>query len=282
VQARQKHAGRFANPVGDHRAFLQLEIQRGADQLLRHLEQLLSQRHQLFGWQSAVAIIHGFGQRIGNPRTDPDHCGLLDTKLHGDGVGGLESDAADVARQPIRVLGHDLDGVGAVGLEDPHRPGRAHAMAVQKKHDFPDSHLFGPGSQNAGGANRPDAIDFPQPVRRCFDHVEYLVAEGTYQLLCIHRANAADHAGRQVFLDPVGRIGERGAQKPRFELLAVSAIVDPFARGGDPLAGGDCCGVSHRRNQVAMTTRFGAQDAEAILGVMISDALDESGEHFLG
>jgi len=30
---------RFANPVGDHRAVLQLEIERGSDELLRNLEQ---------------------------------------------------------------------------------------------------------------------------------------------------------------------------------------------------------------------------------------------------
>ena len=27
--------------------------------------------------------------------------------------------------------------------------------------------------------------------------------------------------------------------KPRLELLAVGAVVDPFPRGGDPFAGGD-------------------------------------------
>ena len=30
MQAGQKYTGRFANPVGDHRAFLQLEIERSA------------------------------------------------------------------------------------------------------------------------------------------------------------------------------------------------------------------------------------------------------------
>ena len=35
MQTGQKYTGRFANPVGDHRALLQLEIERGADELLR-------------------------------------------------------------------------------------------------------------------------------------------------------------------------------------------------------------------------------------------------------
>ena len=68
----------------------------------------------------------------------------------------------------------------------------------------------------------------------------------------------------------------------RFELLAVSTVVDPFARGGDPFTGRDRCGVSDQRHQITMATRLGAQDAEAIFGVMIGDLLDEAGQHFLG
>jgi hypothetical protein len=47
----------------------------------------------------------------------------------GDGIGGAEADAADVARQAVGVLRHHLHGVVAIGLEDPHRPGGANAMA---------------------------------------------------------------------------------------------------------------------------------------------------------
>jgi len=38
MQAGQKYTGRFANPVGDDRALLQLEIERSADELLRDLK----------------------------------------------------------------------------------------------------------------------------------------------------------------------------------------------------------------------------------------------------
>ena len=69
MQAGQKHTRRFANPVGDHRALLQLEIERSADELLRDLEQLLGKRYQLFRRQAAMPLIHGLGQRIGNPST---------------------------------------------------------------------------------------------------------------------------------------------------------------------------------------------------------------------
>src|SRR6185437_15212527 len=78
VQAGQKYTGRFANPVGDHRALLQLEIERSADEVLRDFEQLLGKRYQLFRRQAAMSLIHGLGQRIGNPRADPHDGGLLD------------------------------------------------------------------------------------------------------------------------------------------------------------------------------------------------------------
>ena len=69
-----------------------------------------------------------------NPRTNPDHRRLFDAELHGDRVGGLKTNATNIAREPIRVLGHDLDGVGAIGLEDPHRSRGADTVAVQKDH----------------------------------------------------------------------------------------------------------------------------------------------------
>ena len=152
-----------------------------------------------------MSLIHGLGQRIGNPRADPHHGGLLDAQLHGDGVGRLETDAADVARQAIWVFGHDLDGVRAVGLEDPHRPRRADAVALQEDHDLPHRLLLGPGSGDAAGSYRPDTRDFPQTIRRRLDDVEYLLAESAHELLRINRPHAPDHAGREVLLDPVGR-----------------------------------------------------------------------------
>ena len=282
MQAGQKYAGRFANPVGDHRALLQLEIERSADEFLRDLEQLLGQRYQLFRRQAAMPLIHGLGQRIGNSGAHTDHRRLLDAELHGDRVGGLEADAANIARQAIRVLGHDLDGVGAIGLENPYRPRRADPVAVQEHHDFPHRLLFGPGGENAGRANRPDAIHLAQPVRRRLDDVEHLLAEGAHELLGINGTNAPDHAGREVLLDAVGRGRGRRAEEPRFELLAVGAVVDPFARGGDPLAGRNGCGMADHGHDIAMPARLGAQNAEAVFGIVIGDALDEAGQHFLG
>ena len=48
-----------------------------------------------------MPLVHGPGQRIGNPGAYPDHCRLFNAELHGDRVGGLEADAADIACQAI-------------------------------------------------------------------------------------------------------------------------------------------------------------------------------------
>src|SRR6266498_3306958 len=113
-----------------------------------------------------MPLIHGFGQRIGNTSADPHHGGLFYAELQRNGVGSLETDAPNIARQAIRVLGHDLDGVGTIGLENPYRSRRADTVAVQEDHDFPHRLLLGPRGKNAGSANRPDAIDLTQSVRR--------------------------------------------------------------------------------------------------------------------
>ena len=155
-------------------------------------------------------------------------------------------------------------------------------MAVQENHDFPHRLLLGPGGENAGSANRPDPVDLAQPVRGCLDDVEYLLAKGAHELLCVNRANAPDHAGREVLLDAVGRGRGRCAQKTRFELLAVGAVVDPFARGRDPLTGGNGCGMANHGHDIPMPAHLGAQNAEAVLGIVVGDALDKARQNFLG
>ncbi len=42
--------------------------------------------------------------------------------------------------QDGRILGHDRDGLMAVGLKDPHCPGRPHTVGVQEQHDL--AHAF--------------------------------------------------------------------------------------------------------------------------------------------
>ena len=90
---------------------------------------------------------------------------------------GTEADAPDVAGQPVGILAHDLHGIGAVGLEDAHRAGRADAVLVQKHHDLADHLLVRPGRGDPGRPCRSDPRDLAQTAGAGFDDVEHVRAE---------------------------------------------------------------------------------------------------------
>ena len=62
----------------------------------------------------------------------------------------------------------------------------------------------------------------------------------------------------------------------------MGAVVDPFAGGRDPLAGGNGCGIANHGDDVTMPARPGAQNAKTILGVVVGYSLDQTRQHFLG
>src|ERR1700722_14828188 len=152
-----------------------------------------------------MTVLHGLSQGVEDPRAHADRGDLFDAKLHGDRVGRLESNATDIAREPVGVLGHYPDGVGAIGLKDTNCPGGTDPMTVQEDHDLPHRLLLGPGSGDAAGSYRSDAVYLTQSVWRRLNNVEHLVAESAQQLLGVGRADAPDHAGGQVLLDAIGR-----------------------------------------------------------------------------
>ena len=203
VEAGQEGACGVANHVGDHGAFRSFELEGSEDQFLRRLEQLFGERNQLIRRQSAVALVHRLRQRVRDPGAQSDHRRLFDAELHCDRVGGLEPDAANIAGEPIGVLGHYLDGVGAVGLEDANRPGGADPVAVQEDHDLPDDLLLGPGVRDPLGPDGADARHLAQPIGLGLDDVEDLVSEGLDHFLGVDRPDAADHPRAEIFLDPI-------------------------------------------------------------------------------
>ncbi len=75
---------------------------------------------------------------------------------------------------------------------------------------------------------------------------------------------------------------ELGGEVLRNRALTVGAIVDPFAGCGDPLTGGDDGGMADNRHQIAVSARLCSENAEAVLGLVEGDPLDEAREYFLG
>ena len=225
-----------------------------------------------------MPVVHRLGERVGDPGTDADQRGLLDAELGCDLIGGAKPDAADVASQPVRVLRDQPNGIDAIGLVDAHRARGADAVAVQEQHDLPDHLLLGPARDHSLSALRTDPGHLTQAARLLLDDFEHGFGEGSDQLLRVDRPDAADHAGPEIFLDPLDRRRRRRLEERRLELDAVRAVVDPSPARLDELAGRDHRGVAEDSDQVALTPGLDLQNAEPVLVVMEGDALDQAGQ----
>src|SRR5260370_3231361 len=62
----------------------------------------------------------------------------------------------------------------------------------------------------------------------------------------------------------------------------MGVVVAPFARCRNPLACRDSGGVADDRDQIAMATGLGPQNAEAVLAIVEGDTLDKARQYFLG
>ncbi len=155
-------------------------------------------------------------------------------------------------------------------------------MAVQEDHDLAHDLLLGPCVGDALGAHLANTGHLAQTIGFGLDDVEHLLAERLDHLLGVDGANAADHAGAKILLDAVDGRWRGGAHEAGLELLTVGAVVDPFARRGDPFAGGDGGGVPHHRDQIAVAARLDAENAEAVVAIVVGDALDKARQHFMG
>jgi hypothetical protein len=62
----------------------------------------------------------------------------------------------------------------------------------------------------------------------------------------------------------------------------MGAVVDPFARCGDPLAGRDHRGMPGHRDEFAVPACLDPQNAETVLLIVVRDAFDEARQDFLG
>ena len=278
VEPGQEDAAPVTDGVSHHGAVLQFKFQRGRDPRGWHLDQRGRELDELVLRQSAVTLVHGFGQPVGHARPDADHGVLVDADLHGDLVGGLEADAAYIPREPVGVVADDLHGLGAVSLVDPHRTRGADPIGVQEQHDLAHDLLLGPARDDAPGALGTDAVDLTQTRGLLLDDVEHGVAELAGEPLGVGRADAADHARREVLLDALERRGWARLQEGGPELHPVLAVDRPGARRNHELSSRNQGGVAHHGDEVALPARLDAQHAEAVVGVVERDPLHEPGQ----
>jgi hypothetical protein len=59
----------------------------------------------------------------------------------------------------------------------------------------------------------------------------------------------------------------------------MSAVVRPVTRSRDPLTGGNHRGPANHRDEIAVTSRLHPDDAKAVLGVLVGDALSQPSKH---
>jgi hypothetical protein len=68
-------------------------------------------------------------------------------------------------------------------------------------------------------------------------------------------------------------------EEPGLELLTMSAVIRPVARGRDPLTGGNDSGMANDSDEIAVASRLHPDDAKAVLAVLVGYALDQPGKH---
>jgi len=282
IQAPQEHAGLFFDRVRHHIAAGELIREGSPNGSLIDFEQRRRQLDQLLDGETAMTFVCRLLQGVGNSGPHPLRGLPRHAKLHGDGVGGPKADAANVARQPIRILGHDLNGVMAIGLEDAHGSGRADAVRVQEDHDVAHGFLLGPAGDNLPCPEFADAGNLAHAPRLRLDNLEGLLAESRDDPFGEHGADPAHHARAEIFFDSLRRRWRRGLEKVRLELEAVSAVGDPNPDGVDEFARRDRSNMADDGNKVALAARLHLQHGEAVVLIVEGHPLDRADERLSG
>ena len=282
IEAAQKNAGFRADRIGDDLIMGELMIQRRSYDRLVDFEEFGRELDEGLDRKSAMALVGRLLQRERDPGPNALRRLLRHAHLHGDRVSRPKSDAFYVAGKPIGILGHHLNGVMAIGLEDAHRPRRADAVGVQEDHDVAHGFLLGPTRGDFPGAELADAGNLPQFSGAASMISNVASPKAPTILLASVGTDAAHHAGAEVFLDALGR-GRRGRlQRIGLELQAMRAIGEPDADGMDEFAGRDESGMADDGDKIAPPARLHLQDGETIFLVVKRHPLDGADERFTG
>src|SRR5262249_54356267 len=105
-----------------------------------------------------------------------------------------------------------------VGLVNPYRTGRPHAVRVQEDHDLSNDFLGFPGFDDSLFAFGANAVKFGQPFGRLLNNVKDLLAKGLDEFFGKVRPDAFDHAGAEILLNPFEGTRRDHAERLRLEL----------------------------------------------------------------
>ena len=140
---------------------------------------------------------------------------------------------------------------------------------MQEQHDLADDLLVSPAGDDTPGPLGADPRHFMQPLRLLLDQVEHCLAERAHQLTGINRADAADHAGAEVFLDPFQGCRRCDLEEDGLELQAMGAVVDPDTAHLHPFARAYARGMADHGDKVPLAADLHPQHTEAGLVIVV-------------
>ena len=230
-----------------------------------------------FGCET-VPVVRETVQHIQQAATQALWPSVVKAQFFRDRVGRVKADTPDIIGQPVGVLLHHTETVGAVGFKDSRRVSGADIMTLQKQHDIPDFLLFLPASCDSIHPQLPDAIHFQELFRILFNDVQGLRTELLHNAVCKLRADAFDQAAAQIFFNSVGRGGHGLFKDRQRELPAVLCIDTPVAlqlKDAADMRFGHDADHSH---QILKTPGAAAQDGIAVFLVPVGNAFDRAAQ----
>ena len=103
-----------------------------------------------------------------------------------------------------------------------------------------------------------------------------------HELLGVNGADALDHAAAQIFLDALLSRGRGAVEHLGAELEAKLFVLDPAAFGGQPFPGADGSQGADHGDEVTVPFGLHLEHGPAVVLVEEGDALDQTGEAFVG
>src|SRR5258705_11655760 len=141
----------------------------------------------------------------------------------------------NVLRQGLGISPPRLDRLLAVGLVDAERTTGAHAMRMQKNHDFAHQLLLRPCCLDLSAPGWTNPIDFLEPRRALVNDGEDFFTESVHQLLGVDRTDAFDQAAAKILFHALTGIGSTARYGIGPKLEPMLSVPDPGALSGNPL-----------------------------------------------
>src|SRR5215831_8382075 len=148
-----------------------------------------------------VAILGKFLENVPHSSLRTDHCIPWNAESLRQAISCLEANAMDVERQAIGILLDAGNSLVTVGLVNPYRTGRPHAVRVQEDHDLSNDFLGFPGFDDSLFAFGANPIELSQAFRGLLNHVKHLLTKRLDEFFGEVRANAFDHPRAEILFD---------------------------------------------------------------------------------